>query len=89
MVDFGPYPTVSRQATSSGSVGGCTMASGATGATGARGNNMLQVHRSAGHGWVGRALFSIMRHPASLKVKSVRCEDAGLYTRTAVFRDGA
>ncbi|KAL3251927.1 hypothetical protein MRX96_054997, partial [Rhipicephalus microplus] len=65
-VDFGPDPTVSKEATSSGT-----------------------VNRSAGHGWVGRAYFSIIGHPASLKVNSVRFEDAGLYTCTAVFRDGA
>ncbi|KAH7961457.1 hypothetical protein HPB52_009234 [Rhipicephalus sanguineus] len=83
-VDFGPDPTASREATSSGAI-----TSGATGAAGARGNNLLQVNRSAGHGWVGRAYFSIIGHPASLKVNSVRFEDAGLYTCTAVFRDGA
>ncbi|XP_075723586.1 uncharacterized protein LOC142765785 [Rhipicephalus microplus] len=88
-VDFGPDPAVSKEATSSGTVGGGTMASGATSSAGARGNNLLQVNRSAGHGWVGRAYFSIIGHPASLKVNSVRFEDAGLYTCTAVFRDGA
>ncbi|XP_075743573.1 neural cell adhesion molecule 2-like isoform X2 [Rhipicephalus microplus] len=88
-VDFGPDPTVSKEAISSGTVGGGTMASGATSSAGARGNNLLQVNRSAGHGWVGRAYFSIIGHPASLKVNSVRFEDAGLYTCTAVFRDGA
>ncbi|KAG0421394.1 hypothetical protein HPB47_002712, partial [Ixodes persulcatus] len=54
-----------------------------------RGNNLLQVNRTAGQGWVGRAYFSIIGHPASLKVNSVRFEDAGVYTCTAVFRDGA
>ncbi|XP_049517497.1 hemicentin-2 [Dermacentor silvarum] len=87
-VDFGPDPTLSREAAASGAAGG-TMTAGATGTTGGRGNNLLQVNRSAGHGWVGRAYFSIIGHPASLKVNSVRFEDAGLYTCTAVFRDGA
>ncbi|KAL1472770.1 hypothetical protein MTO96_003970 [Rhipicephalus appendiculatus] len=84
-VDFGPDPTVSREATSSGTMGGGTMASGATSSTGGTREQLV----TAGHGWVGRAYFSIIGHPASLKVNSVRFEDAGLYTCTAVFRDGA
>ncbi|XP_037510042.1 hemicentin-1 isoform X2 [Rhipicephalus sanguineus] len=80
-VDFGPDPTLSGETT----VG----ATGGNGASGGRGNNLLQVSRSAGHGWIGRAYFSIIGHPASLKVNSVRFEDAGLYTCTAVYRDGA
>ncbi|KAG0419045.1 hypothetical protein HPB47_004406 [Ixodes persulcatus] len=54
-----------------------------------RSSNLLQVNPSAGTGWVGRADFSIIGHPASLKVNSVRFEDAGVYTCTAMFRDGA
>ncbi|XP_077513789.1 nephrin-like isoform X1 [Amblyomma americanum] len=89
-VDFGPDPSLSRE-TVAGGAGGANGPLGAGGGapTGARGNNLLQVNRSAGHGWVGRAYFSIIGHPASLKVNSVRFEDAGLYTCTAVFRDGA
>ncbi|KAL3198702.1 hypothetical protein MRX96_044328, partial [Rhipicephalus microplus] len=84
-VDFGPDPTVSKEATSSGTVGGGTMASGATSSAGARGNNLLQLGMA---GW-GGPISPIIGHPASLKVNSVRFEDAGLYTCTAVFRDGA
>ncbi|XP_065289526.2 nephrin-like isoform X1 [Dermacentor albipictus] len=84
-VDFGPDPALSRE-TTAGAAGG-NGASG--GSVGGRGNNLLQVSRSAGHGWVGRAYFSIIGHPASLKVNSVRFEDAGMYTCTAVYRDGA
>ncbi|KAL3242316.1 hypothetical protein MRX96_021243 [Rhipicephalus microplus] len=80
-VDFGPDPTLSAETTAG--------ATGGNGAAGGRGNNLLQVSRSAGHGWIGRAYFSIIGHPASLKVNSVRFEDAGLYTCTAVYRDGA
>ncbi|KAH7964071.1 hypothetical protein HPB51_027691 [Rhipicephalus microplus] len=80
-VDFGPNPTLSAETTAG--------ATGGNGATGGRGNNLLQVSRSAGHGWIGRAYFSIIGHPASLKVNSVRFEDAGLYTCTAVYRDDA
>ncbi|CAN7949244.1 unnamed protein product, partial [Ixodes hexagonus] len=75
-VDFGPDPSGGKEAAIPGSGAG-------------RGNNLLQVNRSAGQGWVGRAYFSIIGHPASLKVNSVRFEDAGVYTCTAVFRDGA
>ncbi|XP_037561154.1 hemicentin-1-like [Dermacentor silvarum] len=82
-VDFGPDPALSRE-TTVGAAGG----NGAAGGSG-RGNNLMQVSRSAGHGWVGRAYFSIIGHPASLKVNSVRFEDAGMYTCTAVYRDGA
>ncbi|XP_075723185.1 neural cell adhesion molecule 2-like [Rhipicephalus microplus] len=91
-VDFGPDPTLSGETTAG--------ATGGNGAAGRRGNNLLQlsasrhellraVSRSAGHGWIGRAYFSIIGHPASLKVNSVRFEDAGLYTCTAEYRDGA
>lgn len=79
-VDFGPDPSLIKE--TAGTVPGGT-------AGAARGNNLLQVNRSAGQGWVGRAYFSIIGHPASLKVNSVRFEDAGIYTCTAVFRDGA
>ncbi|KAM7302137.1 hemicentin-2 [Ixodes scapularis] len=74
-VDFGPDLSLSKEAAGGSGAG--------------RGNNLLQVNRSAGTGWVGRAYFSIIGHPASLKVNSVRFEDAGVYTCTAVFRDGA
>ncbi|XP_077554809.1 neural cell adhesion molecule 2-like isoform X2 [Haemaphysalis longicornis] len=96
-VDFGPDPALSGEtaggASSNGVAGASSTGSANGGAAastgGGRGNNLLQVNRSAGHGWVGRAYFSIIGHPASLKVNSVRFEDAGLYTCTAVFRDGA
>ncbi|KAL3246242.1 hypothetical protein MRX96_057787 [Rhipicephalus microplus] len=80
-VDFGADPTLNGETTA--------RATGGNGAAGGRGNNLLQVSRSAGHGWIGRAYFSIIGHPASLKVNSVRFEDAGLYTCTAVYWDGA
>ncbi|KAL3246252.1 hypothetical protein MRX96_057797 [Rhipicephalus microplus] len=80
-VDFGPDPTLSGETTAG--------ATGGNGAAGGRGNNLLQVSRSASHGWIRRAYFLIIGHPASLKVNSVRFEDAGLYTCTAVYRDGA
>ncbi|KAM7302160.1 hemicentin-2 [Ixodes scapularis] len=76
-VDFGSDPSLTADA--------ATVHEYGTG----RGNNLLQVNRTAGQGWVGRAYFSIIGHPASLKVNSVRFEDAGVYTCTAVFRDGA
>ncbi|XP_022663733.1 neogenin-like [Varroa destructor] len=54
-----------------------------------RSNNILQVSRSASKTWSGRAYFSLLGHPALLKVNEVRFEDSGLYTCSAVFRDGS
>ncbi|XP_064456304.1 hemicentin-1-like [Ornithodoros turicata] len=80
-VDFGPDPVLA--------ISGAAPGIPPLGQTALRGNNLLQVNRTAGPGWQGRAYFSIIGHPASLKVNSVRFEDAGVYTCTAVFRDGA
>lgn len=49
----------------------------------------FKVSRSASKTWSGRAYFSLLGHPALLKVNEVRFEDSGLYTCSAVFRDGS
>ncbi|XP_050043238.1 neural cell adhesion molecule 2-like [Dermacentor andersoni] len=53
-----------------------------------RGSNPNQVARWVRKEWQGRAYFSFMGHPHSLKIINLRHEDKGTYVCSVTFRDG-
>ncbi|XP_077513737.1 neural cell adhesion molecule 2-like [Amblyomma americanum] len=53
-----------------------------------RSTNPNQVVRWARKEWQGRAYFSFMGHPHSLKIINLRHEDKGTYICSVTFRDG-